>query len=101
MELMTSEIMNKIPALRAQDGLGWDAIVHVKWFNPTGGQTWWITEYDPKEGIAFGYMTGMCEDEWGYVSLKEISSVRVRYGLGIERDLNHRPKPLRECLNRT
>ncbi|MBM4226110.1 MAG: DUF2958 domain-containing protein [Gammaproteobacteria bacterium] len=100
MKLMTSEIKRKIPALRAQEGLGWDAVVHVKLFDPTGSATWWITEYDPEEEIAFGYVTGMVEDEWGYVSLKEISSVRVRYGLGIERDLSHRPKPLSECLRK-
>jgi len=100
MELMTSEITKVIPELGGQEGKDMDAVVYVKWFNPTGGETWWITEYDQKTKVAFGYVTGMTEDEWGYISLKEISSVRVRYGLGIERDLGFTPKTLGECLRK-
>jgi hypothetical protein len=101
-KLMTKEIKKQIPVLGGQDGKGIDAIVYVKWFNPAGPQTWWITEYDPNEEIAFGYVQGMYEEEWGTFSLHEIQNVRVPIlGLGIERDLYFTPKPLRECLRST
>jgi len=101
MRLMTSKIKKQIPNLGGQEGKGMDAIVHVKWFNPTGGQTWWITEYDPKQEMVFGYATGGYEVGWGRMSLPETQHVRVRFGLGIERDLHFTPKPLRECLKDT
>lgn len=101
MKLMTSKIKKQIPNLGGQEAKGMDAIVYVKWFNPVGGQTWWITEYDPKKEMVFGYATGGCEDEWGLISFPEMQHVRVRFGLGIERDLHFTPKPLRECLKDT
>ena len=101
-KLMTKEIKKQIPVLGGQDGKGIDAIVYVKWFNPAGPQTWWITEYDPNEEIAFGYVQGMYDEEWGTFILHEIQNVRVPIlGLGIERDLYFTPKPLRECLRST
>ena len=101
MKLLTSKIKKQIPDLGGRTCMDMDAIVYVKWFNPTGGETWWITEYDPKGEMAFGYATGGYEVEWGRISLQEIQAVRVRFGLGIERDLHFTPKPLRECLKGT
>lgn len=87
-----------VPPLMSQDGEGFGATVHIKLFNPCGSQTWWITELDPKTGEAFGYVTGMGDDEWGSISIPEIVKVRGPLGLGIERDLHFRPMPLREAL---
>lgn len=98
MKLLTKAIEKEIPALYAQDGKGEEAIVHVKFFNPLGPATWFLTEYDPEEGIFFG----LCDlfgdgGELGYVSLAELESVRVGLGLGIERDRHWTPKTLREA----
>ena len=45
--------------------------------------------------LFFGLVDGW-EKEHGYFSLSELSTVRNRMGLGIERDTSFRPKPLRD-----
>lgn len=114
MKLFTKEIMRKIPPLYAQDKLGDEAIVHVKFFNPCGAGTWYITEatacmadgsekplaevedVDAPE-IEDVRMFGLChihEAELGYVSLRELQGIRLRFGLKIERDLHFSPVTL-------
>jgi hypothetical protein len=53
-------------------------------------------EYDPVERIAFGYVTGLAEDELGYVSLTEMESIEGPLGIGIEQDLYFQQKILSE-----
>ena len=94
MKLLTKEIRNKLPKLRSTDGQGDDAIVIVKFFDPTGSWTWYATEGEPildEEGNEidfhfFGLVKGF-EDELGTFSLNELASVKVGFGLGIERDM--------------
>lgn len=95
-DLMPPEVLAVIPKLYAQDSKGDDAVVYVKWFG--GPATWYITEYDPEERIAFGLCDlGMGFPELGYVSLDEVLEVRVPpFQLPIERDLWFTPTPLRE-----
>ena len=66
----------------------------VKFFNPCGVATWLFTELDPEDGdTLFGLSDlGFGNPELGYSSLAEIASVRLRFGLGIERDLYFKPK---------
>ncbi|ODS56453.1 MAG: transposase [Acidobacteria bacterium SCN 69-37] len=69
----------------------------VKLFTPDAGCTWLLTEIDPDDNDrAFGLCDlGMGSPELGYVSLAELSAVRGRLGLPVERDLQFRPsKPL-------
>ncbi len=73
-----------------------DPLVIVKLFDPTGSATWLLTEYDPVEKIAFGYVMGLQEDEFGYVSLTELESIKGPYGIGIEQDLYFTQKRLSE-----
>lgn len=61
--------------LYAQDGES-DPMVVAKLFDAYGSGTWYLTEYDPAEQIAFGYVTGLAYDEWGYVSLKELEKIK-------------------------
>ena len=62
----------------------------VKLFNPSGAATWLLTELDD-DGVMFGLCdTGYGSPELGYVSLKELSDFRGRFGLGIERDRSFR-----------
>ena len=67
-----------------------DPIIIAKFFNPTGGGTWFASEYNPKDKIFFGYASifGDHCDEWGYFSLEELEDYKGRFGLGIERDLH-------------
>ena len=66
----------------------------VKFFDPCGAATWLFTELDPEDGdTLFGLSDlGFGTPELGYASLAEIASVRLRFGLGIERDLYFKPK---------
>ena len=62
----------------------------VKLFTPDGAATWLISEVDPDDPDR---LFGLCDlglgfPELGYVSLAEISVVRGRLGLPVERDLH-------------
>jgi hypothetical protein len=55
---------------------------------------WWIAEYDPATGAAFGYacLGDPQNAEWGYLHLPELEQVNVCSGLLIvERDLDWTP----------
>ena len=64
-----------------------DPLIVAKLFDPCGSASWYLLEYDPVEKIAFGYVTGMTEDELGYISLTELESIKGPLGIGIEQDL--------------
>lgn len=62
----------------------------VKLFTPDGAATWLISETDPDDA---DMLYGLCDlgqgfPELGWVSLAELSSVRGRLGLPVERDLH-------------
>jgi len=62
----------------------------VKLFTPDGAATWLISEADLEDPDR---LYGLCDvglgfPELGYVSLAEISAVRGRLGLPVERDLH-------------
>ncbi len=68
-----------------QNGLNpTDFGVVVKFFNPTGIGTWYLTELSP-ENIGFG-LCHLQEFEFGYVCLDELAALRVRGGLSVEKD---------------
>ncbi len=94
MKLLTKEIIEKLPPLYSQDNVA-APIVHVKFFCPWNQWTWFPYEFDGKDTF-FGKVVGL-ETEMGYFSLKELQSVSGPGGLGIERDLYWKPKPLSQC----
>lgn len=61
--------------LHSQEDRG-DPIVHCKLFHPYGSGTWYLTEYDGTD-IAFGFVTGLGADEWGYVSISELEALHL------------------------
>lgn len=65
----------------------------VKLFTPDAQCTWLLTEIDPEcPDIAFGLCDlGVGYPELGSVSLSELSSVRGKLGLPIERDRYFEP----------
>ena len=66
-----------------------DPLVITKLFDTYGSATWYLTEYNPVDKIAFGYVVGLGTDEWGYVSTNELEGI-IHSTLGvprIERDL--------------
>lgn len=90
MKLLTKEIEAKL--LKA----GYDNMTPiVKFFNPCGAATWLICSAEKvgDEYVLQGYCDlGMQCVEFGSVLLSELQNVRLRFGLGIERDLYWEPK---------
>lgn len=76
----------------SQDGLGGNAKVIAKFFNPVGVGTWLITEGNKLENGDYE-MFGYCHlgddemAEFGYVHLSELENLRLPFGMKIERDL--------------
>lgn len=78
-------------ALRAQllangRDLDVDHVPVVKFFNPFGEGVWLATELDADGDTMFG-LADIGEPELGSFSLEEITSLRVAFGMGIERDI--------------
>jgi Protein of unknown function (DUF2958) len=60
----------------------------VKFFNPLGAATWIATELFGDDDTLFGLADlGFGCPELGEFSLSEIASIRLPFGLGIERDI--------------
>ncbi len=71
-----------------------DPIIIAKFFNPCGSGTWYLSEYDERLNIGFGYVTGLWVDEWGDVSIEELEALQCQpLGLPIERDMYFSEKP--------
>lgn len=94
MQLMTKELEEKFLKypLGSQDGKLGNSTVIAKYFNPTGVGTWFITEANKLDDGDFE-MFGYCHlgddqnAEFGYVNLSDLQSIKLPFGLGIERDL--------------
>jgi hypothetical protein len=93
MKLITKDIKNKLS--RNVGNADVDK-PYLKLFNPAGIGTWLISEYNEDTGIMFG-LCDLGYPELGYVSLEEIESVKLPFGLKIERDMYFEPtKTLKE-----
>ena len=66
-----------------------DHVPIVKLFNPVGAATWLLAELDSDGDTLFGLADlGFGCPELGSVSLSEIASLTLPFGLSIERDLH-------------
>lgn len=96
MKLMTKAIEK---AAKAQYPKGSDLEsqkIVAKFFDPTGSWTWYLMNLDPEDpDYLWGIVKGF-EVEIGSFSLSELQTTKVRFGLGIERDLHFTPKPAKE-----
>jgi hypothetical protein len=93
--LLDEETRNRLSKLRETEHLGLNAVGQVKFFMP-GGWIWYASEFDG-EDIFFGLVIGF-ETEFGPFSLSELSGVRGRHGLGVERDTTYTPTTFAELL---
>lgn len=65
-----------------------DHVPAVKFFNPLGAGTWLATELDADNDTLFGLADlGFGCPELGSFSLSELTSARLPFGMGIERDI--------------
>ncbi|RJL07302.1 DUF2958 domain-containing protein [Paracoccus aestuarii] len=63
-----------------------DHVPVVKFFNPFGAGVWLATELDEDGDIMFG-LADIGYPEPGSFSLEDLSSLRLPFGMGIERDI--------------
>ena len=93
-KLITKEIERKTPRLYETDGQGNQAIAYAHFFSCYGGLAgwdWYMTEYDPETGEAFGLVNGFCS-ELGYFSLEDFKRMNEKAGREIiERDTTFEP----------
>ena len=64
--------------------------VLVKFFNPCGIGTWYVFEAEKNESTndwEFFGLVDLHEKELGYFTLSELQSIKLPFGLSIERDL--------------
>ena len=93
MQLLTKELIKKLPAMRETEGQGEEAVAQVKFFTPDSNWTWYGVEYDAEQRLFYGLVDGF-DRELGYFSLDELESVRGPFGLKIGRDRFFDPTPL-------
>lgn len=88
MKLLSDDLRAKLPRLYAQEHEA-NPIVYAKFFLPSTGWTWYVTEGGPEgdDYLFFGFVVGL-ESEWGYFLLSELERVRSPLGLAVERDLS-------------
>lgn len=94
MKLLTKEIMERLPKLGSQDGKTADQVkIIVKFFDPTGGFTWYPIEGEQREDgdwEFFGLVRGF-ETNLGYFCLSELEHAKDKMeglrAVPIERDL--------------
>lgn len=65
---------------------GADHVPVVKFFNPLGEGVWLATELDQDGDTLYG-LADLGDPELGYFSFRDIASISLPWGLGIERDL--------------
>lgn len=97
MKLITKTLEERFEKIGCQSQSA-DPIVVAKFFDPCGSATWYATEYDAENKIAFGYVTGLAFDEWGTFSITELESIKRPFGLGIERDLYFKEQRFKEII---
>lgn len=89
MKLLTKSILEDFKRTWNQEEIS-DPVIICKFFNPCWVWTWYATEYNEENKIFFWYVD-LIEKEWGYFSLDELESVKLPFGLKIERDLHFTP----------
>jgi hypothetical protein len=113
-KMLTAENKKALPALYATEKSENKQAV-VKFFNPCGAGTWYAVEASAKladgsevaltdkkakdaiDVLFFGKVCGLGSDELGYFSMNELQSVRLPFGLKIERDMYFDATPIDQC----
>lgn len=84
--LLTAELREKLRANAEAPGADYEP--QVKLFNPAGAGTWLATELGDDDDTLFGIADlGFGCPEVGSFSLGELASLRLPFGLRIERDI--------------
>lgn len=90
-ELMPKGVAATVPPLYATEDEA-DPVARVKLFSRAW--TWYVTEYDPATGEAFGLVEGFA-DEWGYFDVRDLEALNRAKGYNVvERDEHFEPAPV-------
>ena len=93
MELISEELLNKIPDLYETER-SINPICYIKLFTPDSIFTWYIIEISKEDKhTCYGLVKGF-ESEIGYFSLKELETIKGNLGLRVERDISFSPTAL-------
>ena len=104
MKLITKEIEKRLEnyPLYSQDGKGEDATIVCKFFSPINAWTWYVLEAERKYDGDYEFygivINGNGEKEYGYFMKSELESVRLPFGLRIERDLYFSPQKVGDVI---
>lgn len=99
---MTAAHLPKPPATTPQigetDGDGYDAIVRAHYF--TGGNDWFITEYDPDSGEMFGWacLGDRQNAELGYSNYSQLATTRVQGIYRVDYETDWEPVTLTHAI---
>ena len=99
MKLMTKEIEKKARA-QYPKGSDFKQMVVGKFFDPTSQWTWYLMNQDPEDPDYLWSIVKGLEVEVGSFSLNELSTVKTKFGLGIERDMYFEPQPAQEIYDK-
>lgn len=84
MILLTDDLRERLLSNGRERGA--DHVPVVKFFNPLGEGVWLATEIDADGDTLFG-LADIGFPELGSFSLEELTSIRLPFGMGIERDV--------------
>ena len=73
--------------------------VVAKYFNPAGRGTWYLMNTEPGSDYAWG-IVNLFEVEMGSFSINELESIKLPFGLGIERDILFEPMKSNDVLEK-
>lgn len=101
MKLITKQIEKQLAKypIYSQDQKGDESIAICKFFSPVGSYIWYVTEAEKQEDgdwRFFGLVENDYGKELGYFTLKELESIKLPFGLTIERDIYFEPTKLNE-----
>ena len=94
MKLLTKEITEKATK-QYDEGSDMDQMVIAKFFDPMGSWRWYLMNLDKDGDYAWGIVDGHAV-EMGSFSMKELESIQLPLGMGIERDMYFEPVPASE-----
>ena len=97
--LMDDELLKRFRQIGRQEHTP-DPVVICRLYDTAGTAKWFLTEYDPETQMAFGFVTGLQEDEWGYVFFPELELlIHPLFGIPrIERDPYFKEAPISQIL---
>jgi hypothetical protein len=101
-QLLPASVAKTLPALGSGEPKETkatpDPVALVKLFSPYSSAVWFLTEYSPEEGLAFGWADlGFGCGELGYIDVNELIGLNRRGLPLVERDLYWSPRPLSEA----